>query len=198
VRIEKNEIEYALWVTDWFKEVLVTTLPDATGEQQLIGYVVAKRNPAPTVTEIRQHLLTKLPVSMLPSAFVFLDALPLNINNKVDLRALPKPAGTRPTLAVAFAAPSNTLEHKLAQIWEDVLSIAPIGIHDHFLDLGGNSLRAMQIVSRISQQLQTMISPSTLLMQATIADMALTITEAQIKHIDSSMLEKMLDEIEAM
>ena len=133
---------------------------------------------------------------MVPSAFVFLQALPQTPNHKIDIKALPAPSTLRPMLDMAYQAPRNELEEKLATIWHEVLDISPIGIHDHFLDLGGNSLRAAQVISRILKTFQVSISQQILLAQPTIAKMALTIVEHQAELVDAQSLELWLQELE--
>jgi aryl carrier-like protein len=90
---------------------------------------------------------------MIPAAFVFLDALPLTATGKVDRRRLPdlEQPGTASELEHAFVAPRNTIEKLLAQLWEEILSIPRVGVDDNFFTLGGNSLRAMQLATRLNK-----------------------------------------------
>jgi acyl carrier protein len=89
---------------------------------------------------------------MIPSAFVFLDALPLTTRGKVDRRALPAPDVVRPELQEAFVAPRSQSEELVAGIWTNVLGLEHIGVHDNFFELGGHSLLATRVVSRIQQE----------------------------------------------
>ena len=86
---------------------------------------------------------------MVPSAFVFLEALPLSVTGKIDRRALPPPSRSRPPLDDVFVAPRNLVEDILAKIWAELLNLETVGIHDNFLDLGGHSLLAAQALSRV-------------------------------------------------
>ena len=196
VRVEMAEVEHVLWQTGWFKEVVVVTRAGIDGEQQLIAYGVPSRVPAPSVTELRQYLMMRLPLVMLPSAFVFLDALPLNVNHKVDRRALPMPSSNRPQLDVNYVAPRGEIEYAVSDIWQEVLAISPIGIHDHFLDLGGDSIRAAQIITRVRNQFNIEISQQSLLAQPTIEKMALIIVQHQAKFIDNESLDMLLNKVE--
>ena len=196
VRIEVAEIEHVLWETGWFETVVVVARPDHTGEQRLVAYGVPAQNPPPSVSQIRRAASVKLPPAMVPSAYVLLAALPLNANGKVDVKALPDPSTTRPNQDTAYMAARNDVEAAIIDIWQEVLGIAPIGIHDHFLDLGGDSLQAHQIVGRIAKQFNITMSPHVLMLQPTIAKMALAMVQHQAKLIDSQMLELFLIEIE--
>jgi hypothetical protein len=86
---------------------------------------------------------------MTPSAFVFLDALPLTVNGKVDRHALPAPDGARPDGETEYVAPRTPLEEVLAGIWVELLSIERVGVHDNFFMLGGHSLLATQVLARL-------------------------------------------------
>ena len=86
---------------------------------------------------------------MVPSAFVFLGSLPLTPTGKVDRRALPAPDRARPDLENTFVAPRTPAEEVLARVWAKVLGLERVGIHDNFLELGGHSLAATQVISRV-------------------------------------------------
>src|SRR5262249_32611760 len=103
---------------------------------------------APTVTELRQHLMQKLPDYMVPAVFVFLRALPLTTNGKVDRRALPSPDRARPVLKVEYSAPCTEKEKDLVRIWSEVLEVDLVGINDNFFELGGDSIRSITVLSR--------------------------------------------------
>ena len=115
----------------------------------LIAYIVPHPGPTPTVDEWRRFLKEQLPDYMIPSAFVLLDVLPLTPNGKIDRRALPLPAGVRPDLDAAYVAPRSALEQTIAQIWQEVLQVDQVGIHDTFFDLGGHSLLLAQVHTRL-------------------------------------------------
>ena len=86
---------------------------------------------------------------MVPSAFVFLDAMPMTPNGKIDRRKLPAPDHLRPELEQTFVAPRNAMEEMLAETWRELLGVEQVGVFDNFFDLGGHSLLATQVVSRI-------------------------------------------------
>src|SRR5688572_21772464 len=86
---------------------------------------------------------------MVPSAFVFIDQMPLTPNGKVDRQALPEPDQSRPELGAVFVAPRTQTEEILASMWAEVLGLARVGVHDNFFELGGHSLLATQVISRV-------------------------------------------------
>ncbi len=196
MRVEVAEIEHVLWATGWFESIVVVARPDHTGEQRLVAYGVAAQHPAPSMSEIRRAASVKLPPAMIPAAYVSLAALPLNANGKVDLKALPDPPTARPIQAAPYMAARNNIEADIVEIWQEVLGLAPIGIHDHFLDLGGDSIRATQIITRISNQFNVAISPQILLAQPTIDKMALMIVQHQVELLDNETIERLLNEVE--
>lgn len=102
--------------------------------------------------QLRSYLKQQLPAYMLPSAFVILDNFPLTPNGKVNRKALPAPDLARPALDVAFVEPRDSLERNLTELWSKILEIHPIGVHDNFFDLGGDSLRLMQLFSLLRSQ----------------------------------------------
>ena len=128
------------------REAVVIARDDARGGKQLVGYVACSM-PC-SAASLREHLRARLPDYMVPSAMVLLDALPLNANGKLDRSALP-PSEIGVAGTADFVAPQTELESRIARIWCDVLQIPRIGMHDNFFDLGGDSLRAMQIVGRL-------------------------------------------------
>lgn len=153
-RIEPGEVETALEQHDQVKEAVVVAREDDTGNQRLVAYVVSTNaaDPALTLTHLRNQLKTRLPEYMVPSAIVVLDHLPLTPNGKVDRQALPKPSPIRPVLREQCVLPRSPVECTLATIWAQVLDVDPIGIHDHFFDLGGDSLKAIQCIQRVQEQ----------------------------------------------
>ncbi|MEO6195390.1 MAG: amino acid adenylation domain-containing protein, partial [Thermoanaerobaculia bacterium] len=145
-RIEPGEIEAELVAHPGVREASV--LPhDGPGGTRLVAYLAAD-GPAPETAEIRDFLSARLPEYMVPSAFVWVDALPLTPNGKVDRRVL---AAIPVELAstVSYVAPRTPTEEALAGIWKDLLGLERLGIRDPFLHLGGQSLMAVQVLSRV-------------------------------------------------
>ena len=125
------------------------------GQNELCAYVVAEGEL--TIAQLREQLAQTLPSYMIPAHFVQLDKLPLTPNGKIDRKALPAPDGKLST-GVAYVAPRSETEQALAEIWQEILGAAQVSVHDNFFDLGGHSLRAMTLVSRIHQQFEVEVS----------------------------------------
>ncbi len=165
-RIELGEVEAALVRHPQVRETVVVAQEDPPGDKRLVGYVVGEE-PIPTGEELRAHLKEVLPEYMVPAAFVFLDALPLTPNRKVDRKALPAPdVGSQ--LAHRYVAPRNPTEEILVGIWAEVLGAERVGVHDNFFELGGDSILSIQVVSR-ARQAGIIITPKDLVQYQTVA-----------------------------
>jgi acyl carrier protein len=152
-----GDVEAALTAQPGVLEAAVSAQDAAAdGANQLVAYVVAGAAASP---RLRAALAAQLPAYMLPARIVFLPTLPRQPNGKVDSRALPAPGAARPALATAYVAPRTALEQQIAAIWAEVLALESVGVEDNFLDLGGNSLQAMRIVSRVAALTHTDIPP---------------------------------------
>ena len=199
-RVEAGEIEALLRAQDNVKEVLVATCGAAAGAAggRLVAYVVAFEKPYPATSALRSAVREKLPAYMVPSDFVFLDSLPLTPNGKLDRLALPAPDRSRAELEVAFAAPRSDIEKLLAEIWAEVLAIHRVGIHDNFFDLGGHSLAASRVISRVIQSFRLDLPVKELFDAPTIARMAEIVKQNQAHRVDDAALEHMLRLMETM
>jgi acyl carrier protein len=195
-RVELTEVETALLDIDGVKQAVVVGWEDTPGSKRLIAYIVIV--PAgphiPTVTELRPILADKLPDYMVPSTFITLDALSLAATGKVDSRAPPPPDRIRPALETPFAAPRTPVEEKLAQIWAGVLGLDRVGVHDSFLDLGGDSLLATQVISRVLVQFEVRL-PLRLLFDA---PMAVLLVQHNTDKIEPQDLNQILAELETL
>lgn len=149
VRIELGEVEAALRQHPSVQQVVVTVREDEPSAKQLVAYVVPVSGPALTSDALTRFLRQTLPEQMVPAAVVFLDALPLSTNGKVDRQALPAPGSARPRLSESFVAPRTPVEHTLASIWSQVLHLDHVGVHDNVFDLGAHSLLMTQVVGRV-------------------------------------------------
>src|SRR5207244_2943196 len=117
---------------------------------------------------LRRFLAERLASHMIPSQFVMLESLPLLANGKVDRRALPDPPRTRPALAGAFVPPGSPVEETLERIWSELLGLDEIGVHDHFLELGGDSLLASRLMARVVEAFGVDVSVRSLFESPTI------------------------------
>ena len=119
--------------------------PASPDDVRLVAYYTA-REEIPS-SELRRFLERSLPRDVIPTAFMRLDRIPIAESGKVDRTALPRIESQRPTLAGAFVAPRTDMERLLAELWSDVLDLRPVGIHDDFFELGGDSMQCIQIVA---------------------------------------------------
>ncbi len=121
--------------------------------------------------QLRDELREQLPAFMIPSAFVVMDELPTTVNGKVDRKALPPPVG-RPSWAGNFVAPRNETEQAVAEIWEDLLDVRPVGVKDDFFDLGGHSMLAVRMIAEIDMTLGRQLPLGALFQDPTVAHLA--------------------------
>ena len=181
-RIEVGEVETALLALDTIKEAVVVARNDRSGDQQLVAYLVPRKQPGPTVTTFRRVLRGRLPDYMIPSVFVLLDALPVTPTGKLDSRALPDPGQSRPELDAPFVAPRTPIEKMVADIWTKVLGLERPGVKDNFFDFGGHSLLATKILSAVHDLFHVEVELGALLDHPTIEELALTITETLARN----------------
>ncbi|MCP4137438.1 MAG: non-ribosomal peptide synthetase, partial [bacterium] len=153
-RIELAEIENILLRYEDIVSTLVLAKEGKDGEKQIVAYYVSENEIE--ILDLRGNLGKKLPDYMIPDYFIHLDSLPLTPNGKIDRKALPGPDGNINT-GIEYVAPRNKTEEKLVEIWGDILGIDHIGVFDNFFILGGHSLKATRVVSRISKDLNVEI-----------------------------------------
>ncbi|OCC09073.1 Linear gramicidin synthase subunit D [Streptomyces sp. PTY087I2] len=149
LRIELGEIESALAAHEDVAASVVLVREDTPGDKRLVAYCVPGAGCELTVAGQRARLRESLPDYMIPSWFVFLEALPFTPNGKVDRKALPQPEGDRPVMETEFVAPRTETERIVADIWSEVLGLEQVGVHDDFFQLGGHSLRAVRLATRL-------------------------------------------------
>ncbi|SUA48102.1 Tyrocidine synthase III [Nocardia africana] len=166
-RIELGEIESALLGLDEVAQVAVLAKSDTRIGDRLVAYLVPAGESL-DIDAVKSALNAALPSYMVPSAFVELDALPLNINGKLDRRALPEPEFE----TTAFRAPSTPIEEAVASVYADVLSAERVGADDDFFALGGNSLLATQVAARLGALLDTRVPVRALFEASTVAGLA--------------------------
>jgi amino acid adenylation domain-containing protein/FkbH-like protein len=176
-RIELGEVEEVIRQHPRVKEAAVVAREES-GKKRLVGYFVPRSDMPVRSGELMGFLKKKLPAYMVPSALVPLATLPLTPAGKVDRNALPGPGSTRPELEQAFVGPRNPSEQALAQIWSEVLGVRPVGVHDNFFDLGGESLLAIQAISRIREHFKIEISLAAFFAKPTLAELAAWLDEA--------------------
>jgi amino acid adenylation domain-containing protein len=148
IRIEPGEIEAALLGHEAVEDAVVIMTGSAENAA-LATYFVSSSNGFNPAAELRQHLRRHLPEYMIPRYFVPLVRLPLTPTGKVDRKALPDPVQAALEITTIYTAPRNEIERRLVNIWQGVLDLEQVGIHDNFFDLGGTSLLLVQAHDRL-------------------------------------------------
>jgi amino acid adenylation domain-containing protein len=143
-RIELGEIEAVLTTHPDVGAAAAITRGTGT-EQAVVAYVAGRAGPPPGTSELRAWLAERLPGYMLPEAIVPLDRLPVSQSGKIDRARLPAPPTARPELDRPYAEPGTPTQRRVASIWESVLGLDKVGVHDNFFDLGGNSVRLLAV-----------------------------------------------------
>ena len=194
-RVEPGEIETVLAKHSAVNEVAVILREDATGNKRLVGYVVAseqgREQKTTNESELRRHVKKHLPEYMVPSEFVFLDAMPLTPNGKINRRALPTKVGSasvtnQAVVDVPVDVPINdALQAQLVAIWEELLGRKGVGVRDNFFDLGGHSLLAARLMYRIKQTTGKTLPLAALLQAPTIEQLAAVLREGFSHHWSS-------------
>jgi amino acid adenylation domain-containing protein len=197
-RIELGEIETVLTQRSEVRESVVIAREDSAGDKQLVAYIVPQKSASVT-RELRTYLKDKLPGYMVPSAFVVLESFPLTPNGKVDRKALPSPDRNSADSAQVYVAPRNDVDEIIAGIWAEILGIRQIGVHDNFFDLGGHSLKATQVVSRLRRAFHSEIPLRHLFEFPTVAELAVAIRASEKQRVANPKdIDRLLTEIEAI
>ncbi|MFZ0470316.1 MAG: amino acid adenylation domain-containing protein, partial [Thiogranum sp.] len=184
IRVEPAEVAAVLSLHDKVEECTVVARKDQPGHCALVAYVVPKKDSDITAAELRGNLGNNFQDAFIPSAFVFLDKLPLLPNGKVNRKALPATnlADTGP--GETFVLPRTPIEKILAELWRVALRKEQIGIHDNFFDLGGHSLLMTQVAYRISADIGVDIPLAQFFKSPTIRDLSLFVSEALLSKSD--------------
>jgi surfactin family lipopeptide synthetase C len=214
-RIELGEIESVLRQHPALREAAIVAREDTPGDKRLVAYVVPKIEdggwkiedggadafetpssildpPSSMHQDLRAFLKDKLPDYMIPSTFVVLAALPLTPNGKVDRRALLASDLTHTARADVFVAPRTPLEEALAGIWAGVLGLERVGVYDNFFDLGGHSLKAAQLVTRVRETFQVNLPVRSLFEATTVASMVELVVAQEARPGQSEKIARVL------
>jgi amino acid adenylation domain-containing protein len=186
-RIELGEIESVLRQHSAISDVIVMAREDVPGDKRLIAYVLGKPDHKLKSSELHNHLLAKLPDYMVPSAFVLLDKMPLLSNGKVDREALPTPEYSRQLLEEEYVAPRNEVEQSLVKIFAEVLGLDKIGVNDNFFLLGGHSLSATQVITRLRETLHADVPLRRIFEEPTVSGLATAVEEFKTRPQDDGI-----------
>jgi acyl-coenzyme A synthetase/AMP-(fatty) acid ligase len=147
-RVEIGEVEAILKRDERLRDAVLQLWQDPSGEKRLVAYLVSAQETPPSAQDLRNMLQQYLPTYMLPSAFVFLDKLPLLPNGKLNRQVLPSPQLERAGLEASDQEPRSSTEEVLVTIWSEVLHLERVGRHENFFELGGDSILTIQVVTR--------------------------------------------------
>jgi len=180
-RVEPGEIAVVLREHPGVSDAAVVAREDVPGDRYLAAYFAAVPGRAVTAAELREHLGARLPAWMVPAVFVALDAIPLTPNQKVDRRALPRPDTAAHTADASFAAPATETEAAVAEIWREVLRLDEVGATDDFFDLGGHSLKATRILTRVGARLGVELPVGVIFDHPTVRGIAALVDEQRAR-----------------
>jgi amino acid adenylation domain-containing protein len=179
IRIEPGEIESILTAHPLVHEAVVIVPGKRLEAQQLVAYVVGVDGQPPSTAELRRFLKSRVPDYLIPSSFIPVARLPLLPNGKIDRKALPSPDLNQVAEERVFIAPRNETEEKIASIWRELLHLERVGIDHNFFEIGGHSLLAIQVLSRIRRLLEVDIPVRLLFNDPTITALAVEIEKAK-------------------
>ncbi len=171
-RVEPGEVEVALRALPQVRDAVIVVRGDTADTRRLTAYVVVAPGSAPVPADLLRDLRRTLPGYLVPGAIVLLPAFPLTTNGKVDRDALPDPDDLAAQRTGEHVPPRDPLEHLLAPIWERLLGVRDIGVHDSFFDLGGHSLLAAQMMDEVERACGVAVPLTTLFTESTIAHLA--------------------------
>ncbi|WP_254257969.1 non-ribosomal peptide synthetase [Methylobacter tundripaludum] len=167
-RIELGEIEACLLRHPSIKAAAVAVREEVPGNKRLTAYLVAESGNTTDTEDLKAHIRHCLPEYMLPSAWLWLDAMPLNANGKLDRNALPASANQTDN-AASYVAPRDEAEQAVADIWREVLGVQQLSIHDDFFELGGHSLSGVQVTAKVQELFNIEVPVNILFEAATVA-----------------------------
>jgi len=180
-RVEPGEIAAVLRDHPGVAETVVVAREEVAGERYLAAYVAAVPGRSPSAAELREHLSRRLPAWMIPAVFVALDALPRTPGGKVDRRALPAPDAAAQHAGDGFVAPGSETEMAVAEIWREVLKVDRVGATDDFFDLGGHSLKATRILTRVGSRLGVELPVGVIFDHPTVRGIAALVDERRAR-----------------
>jgi len=199
-RIELGEIETRLLEHEVVREAVVVAREESGGEKRLVAYYTVgargsgREAEGVSAEQLRGYLKESLPDYMVPAALVELEQMPLTPNGKIDRKLLPKPEGVLRRQGLTYVSARNELENQVAEVWQRLLQLDRVGIHDNFFDLGGHSLLLARVHAELQQVLSRKLSIVDLFRHPTIADFAEFLSQGAS---DSVMTEAVAEKLEA-
>jgi amino acid adenylation domain-containing protein len=198
-RIELTEIEGVLGRHDKVREVAVVAEALSEGEgRQLVAYIVPVPGTSLSPADLRDHVIDSLPDYMLPAAFIFVDRFPLTQNGKLDVKALSLAKEAQQNSEEAYVAPVNAVEETIAGLWSQLLGVERVSIDDNFFHIGGNSIFAIQLISRLNKTFNLELPLRTIYDKPQLSDLAACIIQLQAEQADAAELNELLAELETI
>ena len=187
-RIELGEIEAVLELHAGVHQAVVVAREVTPGDKRLVAYYVPGSQNTLPVGELRQHVSRQLPDYMTPSAYLRMAKFPLTPNGKVDRKALPAPGLQDFEARAEYVAPKNDTERKLVRLWEETLGMSPISVTANFFELGGRSVLAARLFTKILRTFGKELPLSTLFRSATVEQLAKELEPSHDKHEYSTLV----------
>jgi amino acid adenylation domain-containing protein len=188
-RVEPNEIIQAINSYPGVQASAITVDADQTGAKRLLAYVVPAPGAAVDPTGLRQMLSRQLPDYMVPAVLVRVETLPLTVNGKVDLSALPAPTAANILADDKFVAPRTTVEQRMAAILRPLLHVDRVSVKDNFFLLGGHSLLGTQLITKISESFGVELSLFSLFDHPTLEEMSLEVEKLILAKVEAMSAE---------
>lgn len=195
-RIEPGEVELALLSQPSISKAYVTAREDASGVKTLVAYLVAEGQISSN--DLRQSLKEKLPVNSIPSFFIEVESFPLTANGKIDKSRLPNPDGLGLDAGILHVEPRNSIEERLCNIWMELLKLEKVGVHDNFFVLGGDSIKAIVLVTIINKAVGKALEVKHIFEYQTIEELAAYISTETASAAALASLEAAKSAIESL
>jgi acyl carrier protein len=196
-RIELGEIETAMRDYPDLRDAAVAALGEGI-DARLVAFAVPRDGSVPSGRDLRRFLTARLADYMVPAVITFVDELPIDPNGKLDRAALRDMQVTGRVGRASYAAPRSPIEETLCRIWEAVLTVERVGIHDDFFELGGHSLTGMQVVARIRDAFSAELPLSALFDAPTIAELTVAVVQRQAAQAHDGAIAALLAEVETL
>ena len=194
-RIELGEIEAVLKQHPSVRQAVVDVRSSSSGDRRLVAYLVMEGDKRPDLSAVRGFLKTKLPDYMIPSAFMFLESIPVSPSGKLNRRALPDMDEAPAELPSGPAEPLTPVHQGIATIFSEVLEVRQVGLHDNFFELGGHSLLATRVISRLRDRFQIEMTPRVLFEAPTVEELAARTSDVIVQSTSPDEIETMLREL---
>jgi acyl carrier protein len=195
--VELGEVEAAVERLHGVRQCVVLTKEDESGSSRLVAYIARAPGAQIEAEFLRNELKTGLPHYMVPSAFVYVDEIPLTANGKVDRTSLLAFDSSGAEAEPNYVAPRTAFETALCEVWSEVLDVGQVSVNDNFFDLGGHSLLATQVIARMEEAFGVEVSLRAFFESPTVAELSEVVIGQLMENEGDDGLMQLLDEVEA-